>query len=116
MKMANSYLHVETNQLRPLVEHLFGNSAWDQNDWGNMGSSANAINLDDIDGANTIVVDTNGDNVTETHYLLPIVDETKANEFRVKCGSVGLVVDIMTYEEALVKWAELKALRPIKTI
>ena len=113
MKMANNYLHVQTNQLRPLVEHLFGASAWETKGWMNMGSTPTAINLDDIDGANMIKTDVDGDNVTETHYLLPIVDETAANKFRIACGTLGLIVEIMTYDEAIVKWDELKALKPV---
>jgi len=111
MKMADKYLHFETNNLRPLCEHLF--NSWEPKTWGHMGSSATAINLDDIDGGNSIQVDTNGDMVNEYHYVLPIVDEVQANVFRVECGKLGVVVDILTHEEALAKWAELKALKPV---
>ena len=113
MKMANNYLHVQTNQLRPLVEHLYGPKAWDQKGWENLGSTPTAINLDDIDGANMIQVDTDGDKVVETHYILPIIDEVRANNFKVDCAKFGLVVEIMTVEAAEAKWQEYKEI--IKT-
>jgi len=112
MKMADKYIHFETNNLRPLCEHLFG--AWEPKTWGHMGSTANAINLDDIDGGNSIQVDTDGDSVTEYHYVLPVIDEVQANNFRVECAKLGVEVEMLTYNEALAKWAELKALKPAK--
>jgi hypothetical protein len=82
-----------------------------------MGSTSQAINLDDIDGGNSIQIDTTNDGlINEYHYLLPIVDETQANTFRVECGKLGVVVDIMSHAEALVKWEELKALKPVKAV
>lgn len=113
MKMADKYLHFETNNLRPLCEHLFG--AWEPKTWGHMGTTATAINLDDIDGGNQIQIDTTNDGkVNEYHYLLPIIDEVQANTFRVECAKLGVQVEIMTHVEALAKWEELKALRPQK--
>ena len=111
MKMANKYIHFQTNNLRPLCEHLF--DSWEPKTWGHMGSTATAINLDDIDGGNTIEVDSDGDKVSEYHYLLPIVDETQANIFRQECGKLGVVVEIMTHDEALTKWDDLKKLKPV---
>ena len=110
MKMADKYLHVQTNQLRPLIEHLYGKNAWEQESWERMGSTATAINLDDIDGGNSIQVDTNGDKVMEYHYLLPIINEVRANQFRVDCGKIGLEVEIMSHDDAIEKWKELKAI------
>jgi len=114
MKMADKYLHLETNNLRPLIEHLYGKNAWEQESWERMGSTATAINLDDIDGGNSIQVDADGDLVMEYHYLLPIINETRANQFRVDCGALGVVVEVLTHDEAIAKWDELKKLKPVK--
>ena len=107
---ATKYMHIETNQLAPLVDKLYGKGTSQKDIWSAIGSDATMINLDAIDGANAIQTD--GD--SETHYLLPIKDETKANMFVNKCESIGMEVEIGTYEEAMELWEELKALKPVK--
>lgn len=113
MKMADNYIHFETNNVRPLVEHLYGISAWEEKKWGILGSSSTAINLDDIDGGNQIAVDKDGDKVLEYHFILPITDMEASVLFQDKCATVGIEVEIITYNEAIVKWNELKALKPV---
>ena len=111
---ATNYMHIETNQLAPLVDKIFGKGASQKDIWSVIGSDAIMINLDAIDGANSIQTDADGDNILETHYLIPIKDEAKANTFVNKCAEIGMEVEIGTYEEAIELWQELKALKPIK--
>jgi len=106
---AEKYMHIVTNQLRPVVEHTMGSWGWDK-----IGTTSSAINLDAIDGANMIEVDEDGDKINETHYLLPIVDETQANKFKTACGVIGLEVVYLSYDDAIAEWKRLKALKPVK--
>lgn len=110
---ATKYMHVETNNLGPLVEKLYGKGS-QANIWELIGSDAIMINMDAIDGANTIQTDVDGDSVLETHYVLPIKDESKALAFVAKCAELGMEVEIGTYEEAIELWNELKKLKPTK--
>lgn len=106
MKMAEKYLHLVTSQLRPVVEHVTGSWKWE-----NLGTTAQAINLDDIDGANTVSTPDN-----EIHYILPIMDELKCTHFRIACEGMGLPSEVLTHEQALTKWEELKAQKISETL
>lgn len=107
----SKYMHFETNQLGPLVEKLYGKGS-QNNIWDLIGSDAVMINLDDIDGSNMILVDSDGDSVLENHFVLPIKDEAKALAFKEKCDALGMEVEIGTHDEALTIWKILKSMKP----
>lgn len=94
-----NYLNFKTRSLRVVTGHWKGGGF----PWELLGSSKEAIIMDDIPGSNQAP---SGDKIA---YLLPIVNRDKANEFVVSAGAKGCEVVILTEEQAFAKWEEYKA-------
>jgi hypothetical protein len=84
------YLTLETNSLVDIV----GRNSKDAIDWELIGTNAKTINLSPIRNAITNI------ETEKTIYLLPIINQTKADSFIVECATYEIVATMITQEDA----------------
>jgi|LGOV01.1.fsa_nt_gb hypothetical protein len=98
------YIHLKTNSLVTLV----GRTKKEKIDWEAMGTSVTSIQLDstmtsqDVDGV--------------LNYIVPVVNEGKAYEFKLKCEALGIPVEIIEETEAVEKKEVIKSKAEIKKV
>lgn len=90
------FMLFETNSLRALAEDEKGNFKWE-----NIGTTAKVINLIEIACGKL------NSATGKISYILPVIDESKANEFIVNAAQYGVTVQIVDEATARAKYDEL---------